>query len=174
MTRRCLDEKLEFGMVLARNRSMAKIGCTAAIQRIVKEYPDGRMDILTEGRSVFRLTEVLAEKEYHEGLVEYPADEPSEASSTRETELIRIFEQRHVLLFGRPWDEAEPSDPTTLAYRIAARLPIELAQRQALLEMRKEADRREFLLGWITKLLPQLADRERRRQRARGNGHGLN
>src|ERR1700690_26990 len=68
MIRHCLTEKLEFGMVAARNQSVAKIGCTAAIQRIVKEYPDGRLDILTEGSAVFRVTEVLEEKEYYEGL----------------------------------------------------------------------------------------------------------
>jgi hypothetical protein len=40
--------------------------------------------------------------------------------------------------------------------------------------MRKEEERREFLLEWLTKLLPHLTDRERKRQRASGNGHGLN
>ena len=174
MIRRCLDEKLEFGMVLASDQSTAKVGCTAAIQRIIKEYPDGRMDILTQGRSAFRLAEVLEEKEYYEGSVEYLPDEPSEISAAKETELVELVEQCHVLLFGRPWDEGEPSDPATLAYRMAARLPMELAHRQTLLEMRKEEERRRFLLEWLTKLLPQLTERERKRQRASGNGHGFN
>jgi len=174
MIRRCLDEKLGFGMVLASNQSIAKVGCTAAIQRIIKEYPDGRLDILTEGRSAFRLTEVLEEKEYYEGLVEYLTDEPSEISPAKETELFQLVEQCHALLFGRAWNEGEPGDPATLAYRIAARLPMELTQRQALLEMRKEGERRDFLLAWTKKLLPQLTDRERKRRRASGNGHGLN
>ena len=174
MIRRCLSEKSEFGMLLASNQAMAEVGCTAAIQRIVREYPDGRMDILTEGRAPFRLGELLEEKEYYEGLVEYLADEPSEINPAKETELVELVEQCHELLFGRPWDEGEPHDPATLAYRIAARLPIEMAQRQALLKMRKEENRRALLLALITKLLPQLTDRERKRQRAAGNGHGLN
>ena len=160
-------------MVLARNQSIAKIGCTAAIQRIVKEYPDGRLDILTEGRAVFRVTEVLEEKEYYEGLVEYLSDEPSELSAEKESRLTQLTEQCHVLLFGQPW-EAEARAPATLAYRVAARLPLELAQRQTLLEMRKEQERRDYLLEWLTKFLPQLTDRERKRQRAGGNGHSLN
>jgi Lon protease-like protein len=174
MIRRCLAEKIEFGMVLASNQSMAKTGCTAAIDRIIKEYPDGRMDILAQGRSAFHLAEVLDEKEYHEGLVEYLADEPSEIDASKQTKLVDLVEQCHELLFGRPWEQGEPSDPATLAYRMAARLPMELAQRQELLEMRKEGDRREFLLEWLTRLLPQLTDRERKRQRAAGNGHALN
>ncbi len=121
------DEKIEFGMVLASNQSIAKIGCTAAIVRIIKEYPDGRMDILTQGRSAFHLAEVLDEKEYHEGLVEYLADEPSEIDAAKQTKLVDLVEQCHELLFGRPWEQGEPSDPATLAYRMAARLPMELA-----------------------------------------------
>jgi Lon protease-like protein len=174
MIARCLAEKLEFGMVLASNQSMAKIGCTTEIERITKEYPDGRMDILTQGRSPFHLKEVLDEKDYYEGIVEYLADEASEVSPAKETELVKVVEQCHELLFGRPWDGDEPNDPATLAYRAAARLPLELAQRQTLLEMRKEAERREYLLEWLTRLLPHLTDRERKRQRAAGNGHGLN
>ncbi|MGD0965729.1 MAG: LON peptidase substrate-binding domain-containing protein [Candidatus Acidiferrales bacterium] len=174
MIRHCLGEQMEFGMVLASDQSMAKIGCTAAIERITKEYPDGRMDILTEGRSAFRLAEVLDESQYYEGLVEYLAEEPSELNPAKEAELVQLGGQCHVLLFGRPWEEGQPRDATTLAYRMAARLPMELARRQKLLEMRKEEDRREFLLEWLTRLLPQLNDRERKRQRATGNGHGLN
>jgi hypothetical protein len=40
--------------------------------------------------------------------------------------------------------------------------------------MRQEEERRQFLIEWLTRLLPQLSDRERKRQRASGNGHGLN
>ena len=173
MIRLCLAEKLEFGMVLAHDNSVSKTGCTAAIQRIVKEYPDGRLDILTEGRSVFRLAQVLEEKEYYEGMVEYLTDDPFVPNAAKETQLVHLFEQCHVLLFGRPW-EAESGDPATLAYRQAARLPLELAERQTLLEMRQEEERRQFLIEWLTRLLPQLSDRERKRQRAAGNGHGLN
>src|ERR1700691_2076943 len=63
----CLREKVEFGMVLAANQSMAGVGCTAEIIRKVKEYPDGRVDIVVEGRSVFRLVELVEEKEYYQG-----------------------------------------------------------------------------------------------------------
>src|SRR5271155_3262563 len=75
MARRCLEEDIEFGMVLAAKQGIASVGCTARIVEKIKEYPDGRMDILTEGCSVFRLVELLDDKEYHEGMIEYLADE---------------------------------------------------------------------------------------------------
>jgi Lon protease-like protein len=132
------------------------------------------MDIQTEGHAVFRLREVLEEKEYYEALVEYLPDEPSDTNAPREARLREAFEKSHALLFGRSWNEGEPGDAATLAYRMVARLPMELQRRQEMLEMRKESDRREFLLGWLTTFVPKLAARERARGRAGGNGHGLN
>ncbi len=75
----CIEKKLEFGMVLASENNVAATGCTAEILRKIRDYPDGRMDILTEGRSVFRLAELLSEKAYYEAIVEYLEDTPSPA-----------------------------------------------------------------------------------------------
>jgi Lon protease-like protein len=174
MIRRCLDEQLEFGMILAVEKAVATVGCTAEIVRKIREYADGRSDILAEGRAVFHLTRLLDENEYYEGAVEYVADEPSALDAEKESQLTGLFEQCHALLFGRPWAEAARSEPATLAYRMAALLPIELAQRQALLEMRSESRRREFVSGWMSSFLPKLAERQRTRRRAGANGHALN
>jgi len=174
MIARCLDEQLEFGMILAANNNIASMGCTAQILRKIRDYPDGRLDIATEGRAVFRLTELLDEKEYYEGLVEYVADVPSSPNAARRAELVAEFDRCHQFLFGQPWLQGPNEDESTLAYRMAALLPIEVERRQSLLESRSESARRDMVLGWIQKLLPKLSDRERARKRAGGNGHALN
>jgi len=174
MIARCLDEKIEFGMILAANNNIATMGCTAEIIRKIRDYPDGRLDITTEGRAVFRLTELLDEKDYYEGLVEYVTDEPSSLDAGKRARLVAAFKQCHELLFGQPWMQGPSEDEATLAYRMAALLPIELEKRQALLESRSESHRREMVHGWIDALLPKLSERERARKRAGGNGHALN
>lgn len=174
MIRRCLDERIEFGMILAAEKAVATVGCTAEIVRKIREYADGRSDILAEGRSVFRLAQLLDEKEYYEGTVDYVTDEASPLDAEKESQLIGLFLQCHALLFGRPWADAGRNEPATLAYRMAALLPIELPQRQELLELRTEARRREIILRWMNSFLPKLTERQRTRQRAGGNGHALN
>ncbi|MGD1210758.1 MAG: LON peptidase substrate-binding domain-containing protein [Candidatus Acidiferrales bacterium] len=165
MVSRCLNEKLEFGMILAANKAVATAGCTAEIVKTIRDYPDGRTDVLVEGRAIFRLTELLDEREYYEGLVEYVTDEPAMLDLTKESQLIRAFEQCHELLFGQPWLGKDPGEPATLAYRMAALLPLELEKRQALLETRSEGQRRDTLAGWIETLLPKLAEARRARER---------
>jgi Lon protease-like protein len=165
MVARCLNEKLEFGMILAANKTVATAGCAADIVKTLRDYPDGRTDIVVEGRAIFRLTELLDEKEYYEGLVEYVTDEPAMLDLTKESQLIRTFGQCHEILFGQPRLTKDDDDPGTLAYRMAALLPLELEKRQALLETRSESRRRETLAGWIETLLPKLAEAHRARER---------
>jgi Lon protease-like protein len=174
MIARCIREKLEFGMILAAGNAVANFGCTAEILSTVKDYPDGRTDILTEGRAVFRVMELLDLKEYYEGTVEYVSDIPSPADPEKEAQMVALFEQCHQILFGRPWAHPALNEPATLAYHMAALLPMELQKRQALLERRSERDRSELVLAWLTLFLPKLAERQRARNRAGGNGHALN
>ncbi|HVB87829.1 MAG TPA: LON peptidase substrate-binding domain-containing protein [Candidatus Dormibacteraeota bacterium] len=172
MIRRCLKEKLEFGLVLAASQGAATVGCTAEIMRTVREYPDGRMDILTEGRAVFRLDDLIDEKEYYEGRVEYLADNPFLRDLEKEAKLLEAYSECHALLVGQAWPGVLPEENSILTYRLAAQLPVELETRQMLLEMRSESERRSRLLSWISEFLPKLKESQRVQQLASGNGHG--
>jgi Lon protease-like protein len=174
MIGRCMNEVIEFGVILAADKGVARVGCTAEIAQKLKDYPDGRMDIMTEGRSVFHMLELLEEKEYYEAMVEYPVEDSASFDAGREARLTEIFQKAHWLLAGQQWTVASTDTDISLAYRMAARLPLELAEKQELLEMRAEDARQDFLLRWLTTFLPQLERRVRMRQRAGGNGHGLN
>jgi len=174
MIGRCVNETIEFGVILAADKGVARVGCTAEIAQKLKDYPDGRMDIITEGRSVFHLLELLEEKEYYEALVEYLVDDAARLDARREARLTQMFQQAHLLLAGQEWAVANTDTDISLAYRMAARLPLELAEKQELLEMRAEDSRQDFLVRWLLTFLPQLERRVRIRRVAGGNGHGLN
>jgi Lon protease-like protein len=103
--------------------------------------------------------------------VEYLVDEPAEIDASQQARMTALFEQCHAILFGRAWVDDEPTNSATLAYRIAARLPMELQQKQSLLGMPREQKRRESLLGWHIAFVPKVVEQEKGRQRAGGNGH---
>jgi len=174
MIGRCLSQRSEFGIILAASKAIATLGCTAEILHKTKDYPDGRMDIQTKGRAIFRLDELIDEEEYYEGTVEYVEDGPSATESTTEAQLREAFERCHQLLFGRVWTEGASDESASLSYRMAGLLPMELEKRQALLEMRSEDDRRRLVLRWMADFLRKLVELERVGKRAGGNGHSLN
>ncbi|MHB8541591.1 MAG: LON peptidase substrate-binding domain-containing protein [Candidatus Acidiferrales bacterium] len=173
MIRRCLTMKLEFGVILAQRQGIATIGCTAAIVTLVKQHADGKMDILTRGGTPFQVKEIFDDKPYYEAAIEC-FDEAAEHYPDASNELMELYEQCHWLLFNHRPDALPPKSKLSPAYAIAGSLPLELGEKQALLEMRDEADRQAHLCEQLKEWLPRLVHLNEQRERARGNGHSIN
>jgi Lon protease-like protein len=61
----CLAQGLTFGVIrIVERQGLADVGCTAEIVTVVKEYPDGQLDIVTEGRRRFELVRVDQERSF--------------------------------------------------------------------------------------------------------------
>jgi ATP-dependent Lon protease len=173
MIRRCLKMKMRFGVILAQKQGIATVGCTAVIASLVKQYPDGKMDILTRGDKAFQVKEVFDDKPYLEAAIEC-FDESPEPYPPASKELAEIYEQCHWLLFNRAPQRPRAKVRMSPAYAMASSLPLPLEQKQLLLENRDESERQTQLLEQLKEWLPQLAYLNERRQVARGNGHSLN
>src|ERR1700733_4991701 len=160
MIARCIKENLEMGIILAAEAGIVKTGCTAEIVEKLKEYPDGRTDILCEGRALFRIIEILNERKYQEAVAEYLVEDVLPQDPEKETQLIERFQVCHALVFGQPWIASSRDEEISLAFQMAAPPPLETEAKQALLEIPEESARRTFLLQKINELLPQLAQRQ--------------
>ena len=55
MIRECLEQKSEFGLLWGTDEQFSDVGCVAKVTKLVTEFPDGRMNIMIEGTSRFRL-----------------------------------------------------------------------------------------------------------------------
>jgi len=174
MVKSCLQEKSEFGMLLSLPKGVAHVGCTAEILEVAKRYSDGRMDILTVGRAPFRVVELFTEDPLLEGHVDYLDDRETPANPRIQRELVELFEACHTLIFEDYPKNLEGAPAEELSYLIAASLPMDLLWKQQILELRSEADRQERLVAYLREWAPHLQKSEAVRQRAGGNGHGLN
>lgn len=174
MVRECLGAKSPFGMLLALPNGMVRVGCTAEIVDVIKRYEDGRMDILSVGREPFRILELFSDDPLLEGRIDFLGDHDSPLEPGTKQRLIEAYETCHTLLFSEIPRNFEESAPEQLAYCVAAALPLDLLWKQQILELRSEAERQERLLGYLREWAPHLQKAEALRQRAGGNGHGLN
>lgn len=170
MVRNCIQNSQEFGVVLVATDKIAAVGCTAEIVEVAREYPDGRMDVVTMGSKPFRVVEVLSEPGYHEANIEYLEDEILQ-SEMENPALLKAYEECHLLLYGGAPEPVDGAQPVLLSYRIAADLPIRLERKQSLLELRDERKRQAQLIADIKELLPLLHQKNLLRERARSNGH---
>jgi ATP-dependent Lon protease len=174
MVSRCLKEKSEFGVLLAVPKGVTRVGCTAEIIEVVKRHDDKTMDILTIGREPFRVIEFFDENPLAEGLVEYLEDRESLPDPSMRSELVGLYETCHTLIFEDYPKNADRNPGAQISFIIAGTLPMDMLWRQQILELRSEAERQERLVGYLRAWAPHLQKTGVMRQRAGGNGQGLN
>ena len=174
MVNRCLKEKSGFGVLLALPNGVARVGCTAEIIEVVNRHDDETIDILTIGREPFRVTEFFEENPLAEGTVDYLEDRDASANPSLRRELIELYETCHTLVFEDYPKNTDVEQPSQLSFVVAGTLPMDLLLKQQILELRSESDRQERLVGYLRAWAPHLQKTGVMRQRAGGNGHGLN
>lgn len=140
MIRRCRETDEEFGVVSLSNQIMMSAGCTAKITEITREYNDGRLDIMTQGKRRFFISEVHEELPYLEGTVHYFSDENESGADSRADEIARgieLFKQVSTLA-DVPLDPAflYKLPPEELSFVLAGTCTTEIEERQRLLELR--------------------------------------
>jgi len=70
----CLNNDAAFGIPFVEKGKIQKFGCEVKINRILKNYENGALDILVEGVDLFKLlefTDVLKPKLYGAGLIDF-------------------------------------------------------------------------------------------------------
>ena len=141
----------EFGIVLAGEKGIVNTGCTATVEKILKNYPDGRMDLIAVGRRRFEIILLNDEKPYLRGAVEYFDDDATDPITPEvRKRVIESYNDLRALDDSDPVHEPELSDPQ-LSFQLAQVVP-DLDFRQILLATRSEADRMrrlaEFFPGY--------------------------
>jgi Lon protease-like protein len=164
----CLAQGLPFGMVRAKENALAAIGCAASIVNVIKKYEDGRLDIAAEGTRRFEISQVNQERSFLQAEITYFEDEPSTVGKGAVDTLVQLHEQLFAVL-GQT--VAIERNAASLSFHLAHELPVDLDFKQALLEMKSEADRIETLTEYYRATIPKVEKTLLARQRAGGNGH---
>jgi len=165
----CLESKQPFGVVLAKENSLAQTGCTAEIVKVVQRYDDGRFDIFTQGRQRFEILNLDREQSFLRGEV-LAFDDDGEAASPAEASRALELQQQLLALAGEHGGLPEADHPQ-LSFQLAAGVPLELDFKQTLLGMRSEKERLAILTRYYEELIPKLQRALKARNRASGNGH---
>ena len=132
------------------------------------------MDIITVGRDPFRMLEHQTEDSLLRGDIDYLEDRDSRSDPALRRQLIEHYETCHTLLFSSLPKDLESPLSIELTFTIASALPLDLLWKQQILELRSEAERQERLLRYLRDWAPHLLKEKAMRQRARGDGQGLN
>lgn len=157
-------DRLEFGVILASEKGIVNTGCTAMIDKVLREYPDGRLDILVRGRRRFEIVMLNDERSFLRGSVEFFDDE-------EESPVAPESRQRAIDGYSELSKDFIDLEEPQLSFRLAQQVS-DLSFRQALLASRSEADR----IRQLADFFPAHNLRQRRIQHVKEvaprNGHG--
>jgi Lon protease-like protein len=165
----CLSSRGVFGVVRTAKGGVAETGCTAEIVAVTKQYPDGRLDIVTEGRKRFEILQLNQEGSFLRAEVQMFDDEGGSGASKHETERAVQLHSEILSLAGAVQD-LSAADPDRLSFTLAGSLPLDLDFKQKLLTLRSESERIAMLKQHLEAALPNLRRAARAREKVGGNG----
>ena len=139
MINECLEQGRIFGIVYYDGTDMRSIGCAAKIINVIKHYEDGRMDIVTLGKTRFVIKTIDQSKIYLQAKVLFFEDE-REALLDHDTTLTRevihlLKDLDQVSETPRDYDSLTGMDLDRLSFLIASTEGFTLEERQWFLEI---------------------------------------
>jgi Lon protease-like protein len=167
-----LRDNSEFGIVLAKEDGIVNSGCTVVIEKVLKRYPDGQLDILTCGRRRFEVVMLNEEKNYLRGEVEFFDDDDAEPAPL-EMQHMALTQYKSLLESGivQP-SMAEPDlDDPQLSFQLAQGLQ-DLDFLNTLLRTRSETQRLRELNEFLSEYIPRQRHIAHVRRIAPRNGFG--
>ncbi len=166
-----IQHNSEFGIVLSKENSLLNVGCTASVEKVVRRYPDGRLDILAAGRRRFEILFLDEQKAYLQAGVMFFDDDPGTPPPEASTQLMQLYERVVQLLPGHAVEGGVPEQGLT-TFQIGGALPLDIDLKQRLLSSHSEAERVSMLNEYLEKLLPRLRLAHKVERSSRGNGKG--
>jgi ATP-dependent Lon protease len=161
----------EFGIVLEKDRGIVNAGCTVVVEKVVKNYPDGRMDIVATGRRRFEIMVLNEEKDYLQGEVEFFDDDES-APAPLEVQHRALAQYKGLLEVGETRSFSEPNleDPQ-LSFQLAQAIQ-DLDFLSLLLRSRSETERLKHLNEYLAEYIPKQRQISRMKHLSPQNGFG--
>lgn len=165
----CRTRGITFGIPPYAEQRLAEFGTEVALVKVLRDYPDGRMDVLTRGRRVFRLHRYIpevAERLYSGGEVSFLENREDPAPETQ-AELGRLYRRLHELAGAKlSEDLAGPG----LSFRLGQDIGLSLADKVRLLAMERESERQAVLVDYLRRVVSELESASEVLRKGRRNG----
>lgn len=183
MMRECLDREQTFGVVRARREGMAVIGCSAQIVAVLNQYPDGRFDILCQGRDRFEIELLDDSRSFLQAEVKLLVDNSATGHPGRSIDSTRAEREQCAALhfeLSQLTNAAGDEDETVIfphldlddaiSFQLADAIPSDLEFKQELLSLRSDAQRCKRLTEFYGTVLPKLRRGSLASKHVAGNG----
>jgi Lon protease-like protein len=136
------------------------VGCTVSLERVVQEYDDGRLDILTVGRRRYRVVRINEDRPYLQAVVEFFDDEEEEPDTALPERAHALVAKLTEMVTGEPALSFGTGPQSS--FQLAGLAGFDVKAKQELLEMRSENARLAVVAARLGGIIARL----------REDGHG--
>ncbi len=179
LIRECVESQQPFGINLFEDGDLHLVGCTAQVHGILRQYSDGRLDIIVVGRRRYVLQSFDDQiKPYIVGTIEYLDDHGDQAIRLDLYQTcVRLYNSLVERVFPNadqlklPLETIPTIEGSTPSFFMAQKAGLKLEQKQVVLSLQNENDRLEFLARHLEEILPQLDRAEEVYRVARNDGY---
>lgn len=170
----CYDNSLPFGINFINSKGMNHIGCSAIVSDIFKRYPDGRLDVLVAGIQRYKIINMKdGITPYYTAEIEYFNDDFPNYNIVKLYECTDIFNEVASKIKSVKIDKINPDQLKTKmpSFLIAQKSGLSAEQKQALIEIRSENSRLDYLIKHLKRLTPMIMQSETINQIIKNDGY---
>jgi Lon protease-like protein len=165
----CLEHESEFGLILETDDGIREIGTRTAVLEVIHTFDDGRMNVLVEGQTRFRVLRLTEGRSFRTAEVEALEDDGERATQAEVEKVLAVFRRLVTVAEAEEIEEPKASSPA-LSYELASRVDFGHELKQELLELRSERRRLHRLAELLERAVTGLTREAEVRERASGNG----
>jgi ATP-dependent Lon protease len=159
-----------FGVHFANEGKLEVVGCAVAIEKVAREYSDGRLDIVTIGRKRYRGGRVVRSEVYQQIEADFFDDFVTPIDTALREQAVALH-CRLLEVVGKQFSVPHFPEDRSPSYVLAHEAGLAPLEKQRLLELTNENDRLRELVGYYRRIIPEAMQSVETRDRIHANGH---
>ena len=146
----------DFGIFLHDGVNVRATGTMVRIVKLLKEYEDGRSDLLAVGQGRCRIVELLKLHAYDSARVVLVEDDEDDWDDKAATEAFMLHRSLLTAVTGKVPEDRIYTGRRSLSFHLAASAGLSIEDKQNLLEMRSETERLTSLVRHMESLIARI------------------
>ena len=145
-----------FVIALGHGEKLSEVATVVRLARVLKEYPDGQLDVAVQGLFRCRIAQVRTEHRYQTADCTRFDDRHADWDEALATQAYVLHNQLLKLGTGEVLDPSAYAGRTALSFFMAPTSGLGMAERQQLIEMTDETGRLRFMVRHLQDLIDQI------------------
>ncbi|HMS33604.1 MAG TPA: LON peptidase substrate-binding domain-containing protein [Ignavibacteria bacterium] len=164
----CISGGTVFGINFYSEKNIHITGCSAEVSEITERLENGGMNIIVNGVQRYKIINYeLTLSGYYTGKIEYLDDEIGEYDKVKMEKAVKIYNDLVEIVYKGSVKKIDLSEVhwfegnRSVAFTMAEKSGLSLAERQSLLETDKEDERLDYMLKYFESIMPKIKEADK-------------